>query len=41
MAEPTTPMPEIRFQRRPEDYFHWKFELVGDIARLRMSVQEE
>ena len=41
MAEPTTPMPEIRFQRRPEDYFHWKFELDGDIARLRMSVQEE
>jgi benzoyl-CoA-dihydrodiol lyase len=41
MAETAAKLPEIRFQRRPEDYIHWKLEFDGDIARLRMSVQEE
>jgi benzoyl-CoA-dihydrodiol lyase len=41
MAEPTRPTPEIRFQRRPEDYVHWEFAVEGDVARLRMAVQEE
>ncbi|MCG3134970.1 MAG: Benzoyl-CoA-dihydrodiol lyase [Planctomycetes bacterium] len=41
MAETAAKLPEIRFGRRPESYVHWKLEFQGDVARLRMAVQED
>ena len=41
MAETSTPMPEVTFQRHPETYKHWQFRIDGDIARLAMNVQED
>ena len=41
MAETAVPRPDVRFQRHPDSYVHWRFEVAGDVARLRMAVQEE
>src|SRR5436190_23293609 len=31
----------IDFQRRPENYLHWKLSIDGPVARLVLDVQEE
>ncbi len=40
-ASTATRLPELDFERHPDSYVHWGFEVDGDIARLHMTVQED
>ncbi|GJM21783.1 MAG: benzoyl-CoA-dihydrodiol lyase [Planctomycetota bacterium] len=40
-SAPATQPDHLDFDLRPSDFVHWQLELDGDIATLRMNVQEE
>jgi len=37
-TEPTEP---VQFETHPDRYKHWKLEIEGETARLKMDVQED
>ncbi len=40
MAHDNTDLPAVRFETRPSKYRHWKLSFEGEVAHLRMDVDE-